>query len=451
MSSNPESSQNPSQNPDSNPNPKSSQDSGQNSNPSLNSSLNSNRRLRPEAHWSFDPDILFLNHGSFGACPRPVLAAQHRLREMLEAQPVEFLARQLPDRLSIAREALAAFVGASPDGLAFVSNATMGVNTVLRSLSFQPGDQILVTDHGYAACTNAARFVADRAGADVVTAKIPTPVTSPDEVVAAILGAATERTRLALIDHITSPTGLVFPIAEIVRALEARGIDTLVDGAHAPGMISLKIDEIGAAYYTGNAHKWMCAPKGAAFLSVREDRRSRVHPLVISHGASLPLPASAALSHSTLRYRLEFDWMGTTDPTPWLVLPDAIHFLEQLVEGGRVALFARLRTTALDWRRRLLEYFGTEAGVGPENMTAALVSISLPALPPRSGVEASDARAQHPLQRWLWDERRIELPILPWPSPPAALLRTATHLYVPENALGRLLAALDDARTLGLL
>ncbi|MBK8012507.1 MAG: aminotransferase class V-fold PLP-dependent enzyme [Deltaproteobacteria bacterium] len=412
------------------------------------------RRHNHAAHWSFDPDVLFLNHGSFGACPRPILAAQHRLRESLEAQPVEFLARQLPDRLVAARAALADFVGTSPDGLAFVSNATMGVNTVLRSLSFQPGDQILVTDHGYAACTNAARFVADRSGAELVTVKIPTPLSSPDEVVAAILQAATDRTRLALIDHITSPTGLVFPIAAIVRALDARGIDTLVDGAHAPGMIDLNIDDIGAAYYTGNGHKWMCAPKGAAFLSVREDRRSRVRPLVISHGASLPLTdasspsSSPSMSASTLRYRLEFDWMGTMDPTPWLVLPDAIQFLNRLTEGGSDALFARLRATALDWRRRLLAYFGLEAGLGPEEMVGALVSIPLPS---RADVERPDPRHGHPLQRWLWDERRIELPILAWPAPPATRLRTATHLYVPSDALDRLIEALDDARDLGLL
>src|SRR5438067_6110862 len=245
--------------------------------------------------WTLDPAVTFLNHGSFGACPRPVLEAQQCLRERLERQPVQFLVRDLEVLLDDARRALAAFLGADPAGLVFVPNATTGVNAVLRSLALAPGDQLLVTDHAYNACRNALDFVAAAARAEVVVVPVPFPLASADAVVEAVLARATPRTRLALLDHVTSPTGRVLPIRRPVRELAARGVDTLVDGAHAPGMLPLDLGALGAAYYAGNCHKWLCAPKGAGFLHVRRDRRAVVRPVVISHGANSQCQVRAPL------------------------------------------------------------------------------------------------------------------------------------------------------------
>ena len=227
------------------------------------------------ALWPLERGLAFLNHGSFGACPTEVLRHQSALRAEMEAEPVRFLSRELDDRLDAARTALAAFVGAAPEDLAFVTNATSGVNAVLRSLPLGPDDELLTTDHAYKACWNTLEFVAERARARVVVAPIPFPLSSPDEVVGAVLSRVTARTRLALLDHVTSPTALILPIERLIAELGRRGIDVLVDGAHAPGMLPLDLGALGAAYYSGNCHKWLCAPKGSAFLWVRRDRRQR--------------------------------------------------------------------------------------------------------------------------------------------------------------------------------
>jgi isopenicillin-N epimerase len=368
-------------------------------------------------HWDLDPTVAFLNHGSFGACPRIVLEQQRDLRARMERNPVQFLHRDLEGLLDEARGSLAAFVGCDPADLAFVANATMGVNTVLRSLDFAAGDEILVTDHEYNACRNAVDFVAARAGARVVAAPLPFPIAGPTAVVDAVLAHVTPRTRLLLIDHVTSPTGLVLPVRELVQALAARGVDTLVDGAHAPGMVPLRLDELGAAYYTGNCHKWLCAPKGSALLHVRRDRQQRIRPLSISHGANSP-----RLDRS--RFRLEFDFTGTDDPTPFLCIDAAVRFLDGLLPGGMPALQAHNRELALRARDRLCAAIGSPPPA-PDALLGSLAAIPLPptaapALPPFG---------EDPLQAVLRRQHAIEVPVMRWPAPRLRLLRISAQIY----------------------
>lgn len=396
--------------------------------------------------WPLDPSITFLNHGSFGSCPRPVLDAQQAWRDRLEAQPVQFLARDLPALLTDARGELGAFVGADPDDLAFVANATGAVNAVLRSLRFAPGDELLTTDHEYNATINVLRHVAERDGARVVVARVPFPVASADEVVDAILGAATMRTRFALISHVTSPTALVFPIERIVRRLAERGVETLVDGAHAAGMVPLDLDALGAAWYTGNLHKWVCAPKGAGFLHARRDRQPGIRPNTISHGANADLMASNGAGPAT-RYRAEFDWQGTLDPTPWLATADALQLLGHLVGGGWREVMERNHDLTLRARDRLADVLGLDRALpGQPSMLGSMVALPLPPSGPLATPGAGSSPLDtDPLQRRLLDEFRIEVPIYPFPVP-------AAESPLPPRRLIRISSALhngpDDAERL---
>ena len=386
----------------------------------------------PYAHlWGLDPEIDFLNHGSFGACPKAVLEAQRVYRDRLEREPVSFMVRELEQLLGEARDTLGQFVGAKGDDLAFVSNATTGVSTVLRSLDFSPGDELLTTDHVYGACKNALEFTAARTGARVVLAPVPFPIRSPDEVVDALLERVTPRTRLALLDHVTSPTALVFPVQRLVFELAARGVDALVDGAHSPGMVPLDLDALGAAYYTANCHKWLCAPKGAAFLHVRRDRQARVRPLVISHGA-----ASTRADRS--RFRLEFDWTGTVDPTAFLAVPDAIRFLEGLVPGGVTALMAKNHALALVARDTLCRHFAI-AHPAPDAMLGSMATIPLP------DEEVAGAKPPlflDPAHDLLYRKYGIEVPIFPFPALPKRCLRITAQIYNTEEQYQRLVRAL---------
>jgi isopenicillin-N epimerase len=360
------------------------------------------------ALWCLDPSVIYLNHGSFGACPTAVLEVQAALRREMEREPVDFLVGALPARLDAAREALSAFLGADPQDLAFVPNATSGVNAVLRSTQLAPGDELLLTNHTYAACRKSVDFVAERSGARVVVASLPFPCSHEEEIVSAILACVSPRTRLALLDHVTSPTALVLPLKRLVSELRTRGIDTLVDGAHAPGMVPLGLSDLGAAYYTGNAHKWLCAPKGAAFLHVRRDRQAGLHPNVISHGY-------------TAGFHAEFDWTGTFDPTPWLCIPDALRFIAGLLPGGWPQVMEANHCLTLQARDLMLR--ATGAGVPcPESMIGSMASIPLPA--PAAGSPASrlDCRGLHAWFR----ERNVETWLYPHPVP---LLRISAQLY----------------------
>lgn len=369
-------------------------------------------------HWRLDPNVVFLNHGSFGACPAAVLDAQSELRDRLEAEPVQFLARDGQALLDAARIELASFVGADPNCLAFVPNATTGVNTVLRSLALAPGDELLTTNHEYNACRNALDFAAGCSGARVVVVNVPFPIESPSLVVDALLAAVTPRTRLALVDHVTSLTGMVMPIDGILRGLSGMGVDTLVDGAHAPGMLPLDIAALAPAYYTGNCHKWLCAPKGAALLYVRLDLQPGVRPLTISHGANASLGERS-------RFRMEFDWTGTDDPTAYLCVPDSIRFMRSLFPGGWPELMERNRSLALEGRAMLCKRLGVPPAC-PDEMIGTLASVPL-----AEGTYSftTTALAFDPVETVLREEYGIEVPVMTCPDGPASIVRIAAQAY----------------------
>jgi isopenicillin-N epimerase len=371
-----------------------------------------------------------LNHGSFGACPRVVLDAASRLRERLEREPVRFFINELEPLLDDARAAVGAFVGAAADDLCFVPNATAGVGTVLASLALAPGDELLTTDHAYNACKNALDHTAERTGARVVVVRVPFPASGPDAVVEAVLAGVTPRTRLALLDQVTSQTALVLPIDVLVAELAARGVDTLVDAAHAPGMVPLHLDATGAAYTTGNFHKWLCAPKGAAFLHVRRDRQAGVRPLATSHGRSSPRTERS-------RFRLEHDWTGTFDPAAYLCVPEALRFLGALLPGGVATWMAHSHAAALAARDTLCRALGIEPPC-PDTMLGAMASVPLP------GGEARgyDLTAVDPLQEALFARFGIEVPVFPWQG--RKLLRVSTPAYVTPADVDRLVAALGE-------
>ena len=356
-------------------------------------------------HWDLQEDLVFLNHGSFGACPRPVLQKQNEFRAQLEREPIRFIVSELEPLLDEARFALARFINAEPEGLAFVTNATTGVNAVMRNLRLAPGDELLTNNHEYNACNNALRFEADRAGAKVVVAEVPFPIQSEEQVVRALLAAVTPRTKLCLLSHVTSATALIFPAERIVRELTSRGVDTLLDGAHAPGMIETDVTRINAAYYTGNCHKWMCAPKGSAFLHVRADRRDGFHPLVISHGYN-----SKRTDRS--QFRLEADYMGTADMSAVLCIPAAIRFMGDLFPGGWPEVRRRNRELALAARNLLRKKLGGNPPA-PESMIGSIATIPLRA---RTEAEATIPSRHHDsLQDRLIEKWRIQSPIVLFP------------------------------------
>jgi isopenicillin-N epimerase len=370
------------------------------------------------ARWSLDPEIVFLNHGSFGACPIEVLQVQAELRARLEAEPVRFMVREYEPLLDQARATLAAFLDADAEDLAFVPNATAGVNTVLRSLRFAPGDEVLTTSYEYNASRNALDWVSSRSGAKMVVAQLPWPHPTPAAMVETVLAHVTPRTRLVLVDHITSQTALVMPLKELVHALRERGVETLVDGAHGPGQVPLSLRELGAAYYTGNCHKWLCAPKSVAFLHVRRDLQAGLKPLSVSHGHN-------SKRRDRSRYHLDFDWTGTSDPTPALCVPAALRVMGGMLPGGWPALMADNRAKALAARALLCQRLGV-APHCPEEMVGSMATVGLPDGYP---VDPAPPHFLDPLQDRLFYERHIEVPVVPWPQAPRRHIRVSAQLY----------------------
>jgi isopenicillin-N epimerase len=389
-------------------------------------------------HWLHEEGIDFLNHGSFGSCPRVVFEAQHEYQRRMLAEPVRFLTRERQGLLDRSRAALAGVIHAEPRDIAFVRNATEGVNTVAQSLELNAGDEILVTDHAYGACVNALVAAAGRAGARVVTAIVPFPIQSPKQATEAVFAAVTPRTKLLMLDHVTSPTGLIFPVAEVVAEMTRRGIDTLIDGAHVAGMLPVDVSQIGAAYYTGNCHKWLCAPLGCGFLYVRRERQGGVTPTVKSWGASAPRDGN-------WRFNAEFDWPGTVDFSPWLALADAIGFMSTVLPGGLAAVMKRNHELAVTGRRIVCEKLGVTPPC-PEEMLGSIAAICLPDDP--RGAAAIDCTTHptptHDLNTRLLERHGIEAPAYFFPAPPRLIVRLSAQLYNDESQYERLAAAVKQ-------
>lgn len=364
-----------------------------------------------------EPDMAFLNHGSFGATPKEVMAVQSDLRQRLESQPVRFMWRELPQRLPEAASTLARFVGAEPADLVFVENATAGCNAVLGSLHLRPGDEVLVTDHIYPAVRNTLRHVCAKSGALLVEAVLPFPVGGPAEVLDAVIARITACTRLVVLDLITSPTATILPVAEIARGARAAGAQVLVDAAHAPGHVDFDVTALGADWVTGNAHKWLFAPKGAAFLWADPKAQDDLHPTVISHGYGKGFQA-------------EFAWTGTRDPSAWLAVPAAIDFYRRI--GDRA-----IRTHNHDLARRaaelLLERFGTVAA-SPPAMRGAMATIALP-----TSLQG-DIDTAKALNVRLWERHRIEVPIFAFAG--RLWVRISAQVYNEMSEYEQLAAAL---------
>jgi len=374
-------------------------------------------RSKLSKHWDLNPETVFLNHGSYGACPKVVLDYQHELRSQLEKDPVHFFDVTSKELWAIAIETLSNFVNADKEGMTFVANATSGVNTILRSLDLQPGDEILVSDHTYQACRNTVDFVTKRAGAVTVVAPLPFPIKSSEQVIETILNYTTENTRLALIDTVTSPTGLRLPFENIIKELQNRNIDVLLDAAHGPGIVNLNFKKLQPAYATGNAHKWLCSPKGAAFLYIREDKREQIRPLSISHGASVE-------GNVDEKIRLEFDWPGTQDITPWLCIPKSIAYIGSLLNGGWSAIMAHNKKLAIEARDIIHEVLETPK-LCPDSM---IVGLSAVALPGDESITKS-VLAPDPLHTLLFEKYNIQVPVFGWPHHNRRYLRTASYLY----------------------
>lgn len=379
---------------------------------------------------------MHLNHGSYGACPRKVLETQSALRAELERQPGAFYA-SIGARLHAALERLGTFVGADPSRLVFTSNATVALNSAIASIPLTRGDEILVTDHEYNATRNIVLEHARRTGARCNVARLPFVGASEDALVEGVLTATTPRTRAVVLDHVTSQTGLVLPIARLIRELDARGIDVVVDGAHAPGMIELDIETLSPAWYAGNCHKWLCAPKSAGFLWTRDDRIASTRSAIVSHGASLHDPTS--------RYRAEFDWQGTVDPTAALCVPAAIDFLASLFEGGWPALRARGRALCLEGRRLLCAALEIEPPC-PDSLLGSMATLPLPALRGFDAATANSALERDAVRAHLLEVHGIEVPVFRCDAHDGRLIRISAAPYNRRADYEALASALTAMR-----
>ncbi|MGJ8584109.1 MAG: aminotransferase class V-fold PLP-dependent enzyme [Marinosulfonomonas sp.] len=374
--------------------------------------------------------LVFLNHGSFGACPKPVFQAYQDWQRMLESQPVAFLdqERGILDRMALVRRALAKELGADADDLVGVENATAGLNAVARSLDLAPGDEILTTDHEYNALNNTWAFVAQQTGAKIVVVKIDVPLVSEQAFTQAMISAMTERTKVVFLSHVTSPTALVFPIKSVIKEARVRGITSVIDGAHAPGLIDLNLGQLDADFYAGNCHKWMMAPKGAAFLWARKDVQARLNPTVVSHGwvpQNDDPDQQGAFGNS--RFIDAFEFQGTRDPSAWLTVPKAIAFKQ---ENDWAVVTQQAQKLALGTARAVSGNTGLPLLGAPEFLAGQMIALPIP--------ECDVAE----VKRQLLHRYNIEIPVFRWND--ICIARISVQGYNSAEEAQQLVDALSE-------
>lgn len=369
--------------------------------------------------YLLEPDVIFLNHGSFGATPKPVFEAYQAWQRRLESQPVRFLGREADGLLAEARAALGAYLNVGGDDLSFVTNATFGVNIAARSLQLGPGDEVLTSDQEYGACNNVWTFLSEKQGFTYRYAPIPLPAT-PEEMVEAFWDAVTPQTKVIYLSHITSPTAQTFPIAEICARARAAGILTVIDGAHAPGQLDLELTALGADIYTGNLHKWLSAPKGAGFLYVRPELQDRIEPLIVSWGWTRGVSESLGS-----RFLDNLGWVGTEDISRYLAVPAAIAFQR---EHDWLAVKSACHDLLTDALTQLQSVTGLPSAYPDESGYTQLAISPLPI-----GTDPASFKTR------LYDEHRIEIPLTEHRGQP--YLRISVQGYNTEGDLGELIGA----------
>ncbi len=369
-------------------------------------------------HWCLKESIAFLNHGSFGACPRAVMNERAELLETIEGDPMEFLLERHQPLLRQALSRIEDFTGAEPGSIVMVENATTGINTILSNLRLSRGDSIMVSDQEYFSSNNALRETARVLGLNVVTVELPYPVPSEDSILDAFAGALVPGVKFALVDHIVSSTGMVLPLGRIIELLHGSGVETIVDGAHGPGQVPLDLRELGCLAYTGNCHKWLCSPRSAALLYVRPDFQQGFRPLVLSH---LPEEFETDLSD----FQVFFAWNGTPDPTPALMVPRAIRHMEGMVKGGWSSIMSMNREKALFGRNILCKALGADPPC-PETMVGSMAAVTLP------GTVRTPARPVNwtdPVQNRLKEEFGIIVPVTEIRGGEIRIIRISAQLY----------------------
>ncbi len=384
------------------------------------------------SEWSIPAGVTYLNHGSFGPSPRCVREARQAWSERLESQPMDFYLRQMETALDDAAEKLGKFIGASGNDLLFCDNATVAMNIVAESVSatLKPGDEILFTDQEYGAVMRIWRRAAERVGARIVIQHMPRPVTNADEQVAAVMNAVTERTKLIIVSHITSPTAVIFPVEAVCREATKRGVPVCIDGPHALAMVPLNLKKLGCDFYCASGHKWLSAPFGSGFLYVAKKRQQQLTPPVMSWGGSL--------SGRSAHWQDEFRWLGTRDPAAFLAIPTAIEFLERF---GIEEFRQQTHELAQYARQRIVELTGLEPPT-PDSREWYGSMIALPL--PSTGEPVPRQGIRDQLQNPLWEKFGIEVPIVHWRG--ERLLRVSCHLYNTRAHIDLLCDALKQCK-----